>query len=162
MIQQLSYEGNHEMRAAAGARCHVIYNVSPDTSWEAYRVDTDPLEAHDVDSRSGPCAPVRAGLEKWFDGSQVPPGAMEALLPQRPALPKPLGVFLGDEIELLGVELPAQAKGGDAFPVTAYKSARFRLSPQLRQMEIAVSRDRLFLPIAETTGAIWIMDNLRP
>ena len=118
VIQQLSYEGNHEMRAAAGARCHVIYNVSPDTSWEAYRVDTDPLEAHDVDSRSGPCAPVRAGLEKWFDGSQVPPGAMEALLPQRPALAKPLGVFLGDEVELLGVELPAQAKGGDAFPVT--------------------------------------------
>jgi Tol biopolymer transport system component len=51
---------------------------------------------------------------------------------------------------------------GDAFPVTTYASPRFRLSPQLSQMEIAVSRNRLFLPIAETTGAIWILDNLSP
>ena len=41
MFQQLSYEGNHEMRAGASRDCHVIYNVSPDTSWEVYRVDRD-------------------------------------------------------------------------------------------------------------------------
>jgi hypothetical protein len=36
IFQQLSYEGNHEMRAGVDAYCHVIYNASPDTSWEVY------------------------------------------------------------------------------------------------------------------------------
>src|SRR5690606_30977731 len=48
VFQQLSYEGNHELRGAASTKCHVIYNVSPDTSWELYRVDIDPLESRDV------------------------------------------------------------------------------------------------------------------
>src|SRR4029078_8918369 len=46
VFQQLSYEGNHEMRAGVDARCHVIYNVSPDTSWEVYRIDRDPPQQH--------------------------------------------------------------------------------------------------------------------
>ncbi|MFN0252711.1 MAG: sulfatase-like hydrolase/transferase, partial [Kofleriaceae bacterium] len=48
VYQQLSYENNNEMRAGASRNCHVIYNVSPDWSWEAYRIDRDPQETHDV------------------------------------------------------------------------------------------------------------------
>jgi arylsulfatase A-like enzyme len=118
VFQQLSYEGNHELRGAASQRCHVIYNVSPDTSWEAYRIDVDPLERHDVDSEAGPCAPVRRELERWYDAEQVPAGAADALLPARPTIDQPLGVFFGDEVELLSVELPAQAKVGDVITVT--------------------------------------------
>jgi choline-sulfatase len=118
VFQQLSYEGRHEMRAAAGARCHVIYNVSPDTSWEAYRVDTDPGERHDVDGEPGPCATVRGALERWYDATQVPAGAAEALLPARPAIDRPLGVFFGDEVELLSVEVPATAKPGESVTMT--------------------------------------------
>lgn len=51
---------------------------------------------------------------------------------------------------------------GAAFQVTSYNSRRFRLSPQLTQMEMAISRDRLFLPISESTGAIWTLDDLQP
>src|SRR5688500_6697591 len=32
VFQQLSFAGNRELRAGADAKCHVIYNVSPDTS----------------------------------------------------------------------------------------------------------------------------------
>jgi len=118
VFQQLSYENNHEMRGAADQRCHVIYNVSPDTSWEAYRIDTDPGEQHDVDSESGPCLPVRRELERWYDQAQVPAGAAGTLLSARPELAHPLGVFFGDELELLAVDLPAQAHAGEAFTVT--------------------------------------------
>jgi arylsulfatase A-like enzyme len=118
VFQQLSYEGNHELRGAAGERCHVIYNVSPDTSWEAYRIDVDPGETEDVDSQSGPCESVRRAMEQWYDAEQVPPGAAAALLPAAPAIERPLGVTFGSEIELLAVELPAQVKQGETFTVT--------------------------------------------
>jgi hypothetical protein len=118
VFQQLSYEGNHEMRAAVASACQVIYNVSPDTSWEAYRVDTDPAERHDVDSESGPCATVRGELEKWYDAAQVPAGAAEALLPGKPDVTRPLNIAFGDEIELLGVDAPTQVKVGDVATLT--------------------------------------------
>jgi arylsulfatase A-like enzyme len=118
VFQQLSYENHHEMRAAADQRCHVIYNVSPDTSWEAYRIDTDPGERHDVDSESGPCGAVRRALERWYDGEQVPAGAVEALLPAAPAVAHPLGIRFGAEVELLAVEVPAQIKAGESATAT--------------------------------------------
>lgn len=46
---------------------------------------------------------------------------------------------------------------GDTFQVTSFESPRQMLSPQLRRMEIAVAANRLFLPIAERRGAIWIL-----
>lgn len=73
VFQQLSYENNHEMRGGADARCHVIYNVSPETSWETYRIDRDPLEQADLadDSDSG-CEATRRAVEEWHDASAVP------------------------------------------------------------------------------------------
>jgi hypothetical protein len=106
------------MRGAAAQKCHVIYNVSPDTSWEAYRIDRDPGERHDVDSEAGPCATVRRELERWYDAEQVPPGAVAALLPGRPEIASPLGVFFGNEVELLAVDVPPQVKVGEVVGVT--------------------------------------------
>ncbi len=115
--QQLSYEGKHEMRAAAGKDCHVIYNVSPDTSWEVYRLDEDPGETRDV-SDSGDCASTRSAFEKWFDQSEVPAGAAEALLPARPAIATDLDADLGDSVRLLEVTAPPNAKRGDPITLT--------------------------------------------
>lgn len=72
VFQQLSYENNHEMRGGADARCHVIYNVSPETSWEIYRIDRDPGELHDLadDSDAG-CDTTRRAVEHWYDASAV-------------------------------------------------------------------------------------------
>ena len=115
--QQLSYEGKHEMRAAAGRDCHVVYNVSPDTSWEVYRLDEDPGETRDV-ADSGDCASTRTAFEKWFDQSEVPAGAAEALLPARPAITSSLDADLGDSVRLLEVTAPPNAKRGDAITLT--------------------------------------------
>ncbi len=118
VFQQLSYENNNEMRAAATAQCHVVYNVSPHTSWEIYRIDQDPLETRDLVDDPGPCADTAKALEAWYDAEQVPAGAGEALLPGRPAIGQPLDLDLGDDVRLLAVELPAQVARGRAFPVT--------------------------------------------
>jgi arylsulfatase A-like enzyme len=118
VFQQLSYEGNHELRAGASQRCHVIYNVSPDTSWEVYRLDRDPTETRDLAADRDECADTRRAVERWFDAEQVPAGAAEALLPARPALAAPLDADLGGAVRLLAVEAPATAKPGEPVRLT--------------------------------------------
>jgi arylsulfatase A-like enzyme len=122
--QQLSYENNNEMRAAASARCHVIYDVSPTTSWEVYRVDEDPMETRDLVDDPGPCSSVREAFERWYDGTSIPAGAIAALLPARPAIDHPLDVDLGPEVRLLSVELPATAHAGTTVAATWTFEAR--------------------------------------
>ena len=122
IFQQLSYEGNHELRAGASRRCHVIYNVSPDPGWELYRLDEDPGEARDVaaedDPDEGACAGTRRAVERWYDAEQIPAGAAEALLPARPAIAAPLDADLGPAVRLLAVDAPATARPGEPLRLT--------------------------------------------
>ena len=127
VFQQLSYENNNEMRAAVSQRCHVIYNVSPHTSWEVYRIDLDPGETRDVEGAPGPCAEVRDELARWHDASQIPEDAAEAVTTERPAVARPIAVDFGDEVRLIGVDAPATAKAGDTIDVTWTFEARGRL-----------------------------------
>jgi choline-sulfatase len=113
IFQQLSYEGNHEMRAGVDAHCHVIYNASPDTSWEVYRVDRDPQEAHDLADDGDECPDTRRAVEQWVDAEQIPPGSAEALLPARPAIAAPLDADLGDA-RLLVVDVRSAEMAGGA------------------------------------------------
>ena len=124
VFQQLSYEGNHEMRAAADRTCHVIYNVSPDTSWEVYRIDRDPAETTDLAGDPAACASTRRALERWFDTEQVPAGAAEALLPAKPVITTPLDADLGPAVRLLAVDAPRTAKRGDVVTLTWTFEAR--------------------------------------
>jgi len=39
-------------------------------------------------------------------------------------------------------------------------SPRYMLSAQLGRMQIALTADRLFLPITETSGELWILENV--
>lgn len=127
VFQQLSYENNNEMRAAVSQKCHVIFNVSPQTSWEVYRIDRDPQETRDVSSTDA-CAGTRHALESWYDNEQIPPGAAEALLPGPPAIARPLDVDFGDEVRLLAADLPrTPVHPGGSFPMTLTFQARGRL-----------------------------------
>lgn len=128
VFQELSYEGNHELRGAATAACHVLYNVSPHTSWEVYRLTDDPNELHDRADAPGPCAAVRTTFERWYDSAQVPIGAAEALLAARPTIAQPLDVDLGAELRLLAVDAPPQVKPGQAVELTFTFEARGRLT----------------------------------
>lgn len=128
VFQQLSYEGNHELRGAATADCHVLYNVSPHTSWEIYRLAGDPAETRDRSSAPGPCAKVKDAFSAWYDDAQIPAGAGEALLADRPAVAHPLDIDFGDEIRLLAVDLPAEVHAAQSFEVTWTFEARGRLT----------------------------------
>jgi arylsulfatase A-like enzyme len=129
VFQQLSFEGNNEMRAGVDARCHVIYNVSPQASWEVYRIDRDPLETRDLAS-DGECSQTRRAIEEWFDGEQVPVGVEGTLLPARPAIAAPLDADLGTSVRLLSLEAPKSAKAGDAVELVWTFEARGRVAPQ--------------------------------
>jgi arylsulfatase A-like enzyme len=143
LFQQLSYEGNHEMRAAVDERCHVIYNVSPSTSWEVYRIDRDPLEARDL--ADDECAETRAAVERWFDAEQVPRGADDALLPGPPAIATPLDADLGPSVRLLAVTAPPQVRRGETIELTWTFAARAAVAPGWKMFVHVQGPNRLFL-----------------
>ena len=119
IFQQLSYENNNEKRGAISKQCHVLYNVSPTTSWELYRVDIDPAETRDVIDNPGPCAKTRQALEAWYDRSEIPRGAAEALLAAKPAITQPVHVDFDGYFELLEASLPTTpVRAGSSFVVT--------------------------------------------
>ncbi|HEU5056422.1 MAG TPA: sulfatase-like hydrolase/transferase, partial [Kofleriaceae bacterium] len=124
VFQQLSYEGNHEMRGAASRGCHVIYNVSPDSSWEVYAIDKDPGETHDMSGAPGACAASVEALAAWYDQTEIPDGAAEALLAARPAIARPLDVDFGSArlLEVAGLDRPVRA--GGSIPMTFTFEAR--------------------------------------
>ncbi len=124
VFQQLSFENNNEHRGAVDARCHVLYHISPQTSWEVYRVDRDPLETEDLSGDDSECADTRRAFERWYDAGTIPAGAAEALLPQRPAIANPLDADFVDGVRLRAVDAPAQAKAGDAVNLTWTFEAR--------------------------------------
>jgi dipeptidyl aminopeptidase/acylaminoacyl peptidase len=49
---------------------------------------------------------------------------------------------------------------GEPFRVTSFASPRLSISPELPRMQIAVTSTRLFLPITETAGELWLLDNV--
>ena len=125
VFQQLSFENNNEQRAAIDGRCHVIYNVSPDTSWEAYRIDTDPTESHDV-SGEGDCDETRSALEHRYDGEHAI-GSDEALI-KDPGTAKPIADF-GTSVRLLSVATPARVQPGKVLELTWTFEATGRIAP---------------------------------
>jgi arylsulfatase A-like enzyme len=129
--QQLSYENNNEMRAGVSRQCHVIYNVSPNTSWEVYRVDQDPLEERDL-ADGDDCSETRSEVEHWYDSEAVPPGfATAQVLTARPPIANPLDADLGDA-RLLAVDAPATVHRGDQVTVTWTWEIRGAIAPGWR------------------------------
>lgn len=49
---------------------------------------------------------------------------------------------------------------GDAFRVTSFDSPRQTLATRLTRMQFAISADRLFLPLTETSGELWMLENV--
>ncbi|MGN6105462.1 MAG: sulfatase-like hydrolase/transferase [Kofleriaceae bacterium] len=145
VFQQLSYEGNHELRGGASQQCHVIYNVSPDTSWEVYRVDRDPGETHDLAGDEDTCRDTRRAVERWFDAEQVPVGAAEALLAARPAIAQPLDADLGTSVRLLAVEAPATVRAGETLALTWTFEARGAVAPGWKMFAHLEGPGRTFL-----------------
>ena len=48
----------------------------------------------------------------------------------------------------------------EPFKVTSFESPGKMISPFMELMSIALSRDRLVVPIREVTGSIWMLENV--
>ena len=117
VFQQLSFENNNETRAAASRDCHVIFNVSPNRSWETYNLSSDSAELRDL-TESGACSAVRHQLERFYDRSEIPKDAAVSLLAEPPSVASPLNATFGSSAKLLEVELPATVKRGGTAMLT--------------------------------------------
>jgi Tol biopolymer transport system component/DNA-binding winged helix-turn-helix (wHTH) protein len=49
---------------------------------------------------------------------------------------------------------------GEPFPVTAFRSAQFLLTPRTVQMDIAITATRLLLPMTESRSDVWMLDQV--
>ena len=49
---------------------------------------------------------------------------------------------------------------GDAFPVTSFRSPQFLISPHSVQMDIAITSTHLLIPMSESRGDIWMLDQV--
>ncbi len=49
---------------------------------------------------------------------------------------------------------------GEPFPVTTFNSAGRGLPPSISQIEFAVTRKKLFVPLTETDADVWVLDRV--
>ena len=49
---------------------------------------------------------------------------------------------------------------GEAFPVTSFRSAQFVLTDRAVQMDIAVTKTQLLLPMSESRSDMWMLDQI--
>lgn len=49
---------------------------------------------------------------------------------------------------------------GEPFPITAFTSAQFQLTPRTVQMDIAITTAHLLLPMSESRSEIWMLDRV--
>jgi Tol biopolymer transport system component/DNA-binding winged helix-turn-helix (wHTH) protein len=49
---------------------------------------------------------------------------------------------------------------GEPFPVTAFRTAQFQLTPRTVQMDIAITAGQLLLPMSESRSDIWMLDHV--
>lgn len=49
---------------------------------------------------------------------------------------------------------------GDPFPVTSFRSPQFLISPEAVQMDIAITASHLMVPMSESRGDVWMLDQV--
>ena len=152
-------------RAPAGATIRMVASdpaknifearFSPDQRWISFiAVDTADARVsriHVVPVSGGEWRPITEGL--WYDDKPHWSRDGRTLY------------FVSDRQGLLNVWGlrfdPATGKPtGEPFRVTSFASPRQTISAQLARMQIAVTSTQLFLPLTETSGELWLLDNV--
>ena len=49
---------------------------------------------------------------------------------------------------------------GDAFPVTRFEALEHTIFADASRMHIAISRDRLILPMTDVSATVWVLENI--
>jgi dipeptidyl aminopeptidase/acylaminoacyl peptidase len=152
-------------RAPSGATLRVIASdpgknvyesrFSPDQRWISFiaveTADARVSRIYVVPASGGEWRPITEGI--WYDDKPHWSRDGRTLY------------FVSDRQGLLNVWglRVDPAKGtpiGEPFQVTSFASPRQTISPELQRMQIAVTAMRLFLPITETSGELWLLDNV--
>jgi hypothetical protein len=64
----------------------------------------------------------------------------------------------GGSVDVWGQRIDKGAPVGEPFRVTEFDEPSLLVHRNLSRVEIAVSEDRLFLPLTETAGDIWMLE----
>jgi arylsulfatase A-like enzyme len=138
IFQEVVFEGPTRRYAAVTSRWHLLFNMTPDNTWELYDLASDPAETRDVwGSHAGDVAALRARLLEWIDALQVPPDAAEklaaALLAERPLPQVEARADFGGKVRLLGYDLPrGEVRRGESLDITYFFESLGRLDGDWR------------------------------
>jgi Tol biopolymer transport system component/DNA-binding winged helix-turn-helix (wHTH) protein len=152
-------------RAPAGATLRVVASdaaknifearFSPDQRWISFigvdTVDARVSRIYVVPVPGGEWRPITEGL--WYDDKPhwSRDGRTLYFVSDRKGMMNVWGVRFD----------PATGRpAGEPFQVTTFASPRQTISPELARMQIAVTATQLFLPLTETSGELWLLDNV--
>ncbi|HKQ79688.1 MAG TPA: winged helix-turn-helix domain-containing protein [Blastocatellia bacterium] len=128
---------------------------SPDDSWVSFiaakAVEAGISTIHVIPAAGGPWKQITEG--KYFDDKPrwSPDGRKIYFVSNR------TGFF---NVWGIGFDPASGEAIGQPFRVTAFESPRQMIPTDVRVMEMALSANRLILPIMEVSGRIWILENL--
>jgi Tol biopolymer transport system component len=145
------------VRALTGDATHVLYEArfSPDQRWISFiavnAADAGVSTIYIMPASGGPWQPVTDGSIYDDKPHWSPDGGTLYFVSHRDGV---LNVW-GRRID------SATGKpSGAIFQVTSFNSPRQMISPQLSQMQIALTGNRLFLPITDTQSELWMLENV--
>lgn len=128
---------------------------SPDDRWVSFiaakAVEAGISTIHAIPAAGGPWKQITEG--KYFDDKPrwSPDGRKIYFVSNR------TGFF---NVWGIGFDPASGEAIGQPFRVTAFESPRQMIPTDVRVMEMALSANRLILPIMEVSGRIWILENL--
>jgi Tol biopolymer transport system component/DNA-binding winged helix-turn-helix (wHTH) protein len=152
-----SSPSNSEVRILAADPSRDLYcqRFSPDRRWISFiavdRNGADTSRVYVVPATGGHWTPITEGDAFEDKPRWAPDGRTLYFVSSR-----------GGVLNIWGRRFDAQAglPAGDAFQVTSFDGPGKMLSSELRQTTIAVTARRLFLPLTEKLGAVWILQDV--
>ncbi len=144
-----------QMRIVASDPERNLYQgtFSPDQRWIAFEAaDRSAFSTlYVMDANGGDWAPITEG-RYWDDKPRwSPDGRTVYFVSNR------LGFF-----DVWGRRFDPKAGKpvGDPFRVTNFESPRHRISTPAMTMDVVITKDRIILPIVESSGSIWILEDV--
>jgi Tol biopolymer transport system component len=128
---------------------------SPNQRWVSFTAvpaaDRSVSTVYLMPAAGGQWTPVTDG--SWYDDKPrwAPDGRALYFISNRDGWPEVWGRHIDP--------VAGQPQGG-LFRVTSFAESRQLLSPSLAQMELSVSAKRIFLPMYEASGQVWILDGV--
>ena len=156
MVQVIPGKPTDAVQVLASDRNHNLFEqrFSPDQRWISFiavnATDAGASTVFLMPAAGGPWRAVTDGSTYDDKPHWAPDGRTLYFVSHRDAV---LNVW-GRRIE------PDGTPTGSIFQVTSFNTPRQMISTQLGRMQIALTNDRLFLPITDTESELWMLENV--